>query len=77
MKSDRTPKSKPDLADELEPEYDFDFANATPNRFAELLQGEIRVVALDPDVAAVFPTTESVNSALRGLMAPTAKPSAS
>lgn len=49
-------------------EYDFDYAKARPNRFASRFPGGTRVVALEPDVASAFPTDESVNAALRGLI---------
>jgi hypothetical protein len=52
-------------ADTMRPEYDF--ANGrrgvTATRYA---QGS-NVVVLDPDVSQVFPTSESVNEALRTL----------
>jgi hypothetical protein len=47
---------------------DFDYSKARPNRFAEELSGDVLFVSLDPDVAAVFPTSESVNEALRLLI---------
>ena len=55
-------------ADELRDHYDFDFAKAKPNRFAERLSKEAIVIVLDPDVATVFRTSESVNEALRVLI---------
>jgi len=50
------------------PEYQFDYTKAKPNRFAERLKAGVRAVVLDPDVARVFPTTESVNAVLRALI---------
>lgn len=57
------------LEEELLPEYDFDYQNAKPNRFANH-DGtrKLKLVALDEDVAEVFTTTESVNKALRALI---------
>ena len=52
-------------SDELRPHYDFDYPMAKPNRFAARLSEETIVVVLDPDVAAVFNTSEAVNEALR------------
>ena len=64
--------------DELRRQYDFDYAKAKPNRFAERLGEDAIVVRLDPDVAAAFPTPEAVNKALRLVMElsliPSAKP---
>jgi hypothetical protein len=53
---------------ELLEHYDFDYSKAKPNRFAEELAEYNVLVSLDPDVAAVFPTSESVNEALRLLI---------
>ena len=54
-----------DLDDELRPEYDLDFRQMRPNRFAK--RAALQIV-LDPDVAAAFPTVEAVNEALRSLI---------
>ena len=59
-------KDKADAqADELREHYDFDYTQAKPNRFAQQLNQAVIVVVLDPDVAAIFQTSESVNDALR------------
>ncbi len=55
--------------DEMRREYRFDYGNAKPNRFAERAAGGRTVVVLDPDIAEVFTTTESVNDVLRALIA--------
>lgn len=57
-----------EAADDLRPEYHFDYTKARPNRFAASFPPGGRLVALDPDIARVFPTAESVNSALRALI---------
>lgn len=54
--------------DELLPEYRFDYAKARPNRFADPTVERRTVIVLDADVAKVFTTAESVNSALRALI---------
>ncbi len=51
------------------PEYDFDYSQARPNRFADRISQDRIVVILDPDVAEVFKTPESVNAVLRALIA--------
>ena len=51
--------------DEILPEYDFSAGKR--NRYAARFAEAITVVELDPDVAAAFPSAESVNSALRAL----------
>lgn len=50
------------------PEYRFDYGKARPNRFAARSKSASRQVILDPDVAAVFTTPESVNAVLRALI---------
>jgi hypothetical protein len=54
-------------SDELDEHYDFDYSEAKPNRFAARLDKEQLMVVLDPDMAAIFPTSEAVNEALRVL----------
>jgi hypothetical protein len=54
--------------DELQPEYRFDFSKARPNPYAARLKGKAVAVVLDTEVAAGFPTSESVNSALRAVL---------
>lgn len=55
-------------ADEIRPEYRFDYGKAKPNRFAGRRKAERVVVVLDPDIAEVFKTPESVNEVLRALI---------
>jgi len=55
-------------ADELRSHYDFDYGKAKPNRFAGQFGEETIAVVLDPDVAAVFTTSEEANQALRVLI---------
>ena len=55
--------------DELMTEYNFDYQNAKPNRFAARAGKQtLKVVVLDEDVAQVFTTPESVNNVLRALI---------
>ena len=53
---------------ELAAEYRFDYSKAHPNRFAVKAKAGSRTVILDPDIAAVFTTAESVNAVLRALI---------
>lgn len=55
-------------AGELRAHYRFDYSKARPNRFAQQLGEEAIAVVLDPDVAAVFTTSEEANQALRVLI---------
>jgi hypothetical protein len=59
--------------DELLPEYDLDYKQSKPNRFAEKYNEMKRTVVLDSDIADKFPSSESVNEALRFLVRITEK----
>ena len=61
-------KTASDMSDELRPEYRFDYTTARPNPYAARLKGQAVAVVLDPEVAAAFPTSKSVNEALRSVM---------
>jgi hypothetical protein len=56
------------MSDELRSEYEFDYRQAKPNRFAEGLKQGGRMVVLEPDVAAAFQNSEDVNAVLRALL---------
>ena len=68
MKKTSTSKSRQKRSDDLQPEYDFDYRKAKPNRFAGRIAKDRLVVLLDPEVSKVFADSESVNAALRQLM---------
>jgi hypothetical protein len=53
--------------DEMRPEYDF--SCGVRGKYAGRIGRKATVVILEPDVAKVFPSSESVNSALRALAA--------
>lgn len=55
-------------ADDLRPEYDFDYSKARPNPYAAQLKGHSVAVLLAPDVAPSFPTADSVNDILRAVI---------
>ena len=54
--------------EEMREEYRFDYKKAKPNRFAAQMGAGAIAVVLDPDVAAVFKTSESVNTLLRSVI---------
>ena len=57
------------LKDEMRPEYDFaSMPGGVRGKYVERLRRESNVVVLEPDVAAAFPTGQSVNAALRGIL---------
>ncbi len=68
MKKIRSIKSRRAASDDMRSEYSFDYRKARPNRFAARMDKDRLVVVLDPEVARVFTTSESVNKALRALI---------
>ena len=68
MKKLSTKKPHRGKLEEMLQEYDFDYKTAKPNRFAGRISSERVVVWLDPEVAEVFTTPESVNTVLRALI---------
>ncbi len=56
-------KASEERDDELREEYDF--SEGTRGKYADAFAEGSNVVVLDPDVAAAFPDSESVNKALR------------
>ncbi len=67
MKKTSTGKRRP-KSDDMPAEYQFDYKEARPNRFAGRIDRQRLVVVIDKDVSAVFSTPESVNTALRALI---------
>lgn len=60
---------KKKTADELRPEYDFDYTKAIRGKYYRRLIDEgSNVVILDPDIAKAFDNSVSVNEALRSLL---------
>lgn len=74
MKRTHSTKARDLASDDMRPEYNFDYHKAHPNRFAERVYKDHRVVILDPDVSKVFPTAKSVNTVLRALITTMPKP---
>jgi hypothetical protein len=54
-------------------EYQLDWSKAKPNPYAARLKDTVAVV-LAPDVAEVFPTSESVNTFLRSVISAVPRP---
>ena len=60
-----------DADDELLPEYEFTVEQlraGVRGKYADRYAAGTNIVKLDPDVAKVFPDSESVNEALRALI---------
>ena len=51
----------------LRPEYRFDYSKSKPNRFVAQMSDAIAIV-LEPDVAAVFKSSKTVNELLRSVI---------
>ena len=68
MKNTSRTNPRTKRANGLRPEYRFDYTKAKPNRFAGRMPPQSVAVLLDPDVARVFKSAESVNAVLRALM---------
>jgi hypothetical protein len=49
-------------------EYRFDYSKSKPNRFAAQIQEGSVAVLLEPDVASVFNSSETVNQLLRSVI---------
>ena len=64
-------RKKKRQAEGLRPEYQFDYSKSRSNRFAtQMAEGSVAVV-LEPDVAAVFKSSEAVNAFLRSVISAT------
>ncbi len=46
---------------------EYDFSNGTRGKYVKRFKAGSNVIILDPDVAEIFPDSESVNNALRGI----------
>ena len=68
LKNENTmsPQVHPDDNDEMRPEYDF--SQGVRGKHYKAYRAGTNVVFLDPDIAAVFPDSASVNQALRVLV---------
>lgn len=69
MSQELQDKSEEFEREDMQPEYHFDYTKAKPNRFAQKQADGSLVVVLEPDIAQVFSTPESVKRVLRALIA--------
>jgi hypothetical protein len=66
-KTSRKPrKSRPES--KLRAEYTFDYSRSRSNRFASRMRENAVAVVLEPDVAQVFDSSDSVNRLLRSVI---------
>jgi len=53
----------------MKAEYRFDYSKSKPNRFASQIGPDTIAVVLEPDVAKVFHSSDTVNAFLRSAIA--------
>ena len=68
MKETKAVRVRKRPAGGMQVEYQLDYSKSRPNRFAAKYAAGSGVVALDPDVAQVLTSPESVKQVLRALM---------
>ena len=62
-------ESNQELEEDLRPEYDFSkMKGGVRGKYVDRYRAGTNIVLLEPDVAQAFPTSDSVNEALRMLM---------
>jgi hypothetical protein len=68
MKKTLGSKKRSAKAEAMRPEYRFDYSKSKPNRFAAKMSEGTVAIVLEPDVAAVFKSSEVVNALLRSII---------
>ena len=68
MKKTLARKKKPEEQEALRSEYRLDYSKSKPNRFAAKMSEGTVAIVLEPDVAAVFNSSEVVNTLLRSII---------
>ncbi len=68
MKKTLARKKEQAKQEELRPEYRFDYRKSKPNRFAAKMSEDAIAVVLEPDIAAIFKSSKTVNELLRSIV---------
>ena len=68
MKKTLSRKKKAVKEEGLRSEYRFDYRKSKANRFASRMSEATVAIVLEPDVAAVFKSSEAVNALLRSII---------
>ena len=68
MKKTSVSKKKRVNQETMRSEYRFDYSKSKPNRFAAKMSEGTVAIVLEPDVAAVFKSSEVVNALLRSII---------
>ena len=67
--SDELMKKNPEAESEVnEMREEYDFSAGVRGRYAESYAAGTNIIVLEPELAAAFPSSESVNAALRELL---------
>ena len=61
-------RKAPDTADRDDLREEYDFSGGVRGKYAKKYADGANIVVLDPDIATVFRSSESVNKALRALL---------
>ena len=69
MKKTSNHKKRGNRHDRMQKEYRFDYRRAKRNRFSREMSKNAVAVVLEPDVAAVFKSSDAVNALLRSVIA--------
>ena len=68
MKKTLARKKKQAKLEKLRSEYRFDYRRSKPNRFAAKMSEDAIAVVLEPDIAAIFKSSKTVNALLRSIV---------
>jgi hypothetical protein len=68
MKKTLARKKKQAKRENLRSEYRFDYRKSKPNRFAAKMSEDAIAVVLEPDIAAIFKSSKTVNALLRSIV---------
>ncbi|HEX9700782.1 MAG TPA: hypothetical protein VGD06_15100 [Acidobacteriota bacterium] len=67
--SDKPMKKKPEAESEVrEMRQEYDFSGGVRGKYAGRYAASTNIVVLEPDVAEAFPSSDSVNAALREVL---------
>ena len=68
MKKTLARKREQAKQEKLRSEYRFDYRKSKPNRFADKMSEDAIAVVLEPDIAAIFKSSKTVNALLRSIV---------
>ena len=74
MKKTLARKREQAKQEKLRSEYRFDYRKSKPNRFAAKMSEDAIAVVLEPDIAAIFKSSKTVNASLRSIVSAIRQP---